>query len=397
MNVRKPLSYYLEDISRIEELSLQEWQLWSDTYPYVQNLKVLLAKKHEVLGQKDNLKPFHAAASSSIDRTRLYEVLNDTQFDLKQINDPEEDIINHQEELETEESIFDLNINTDKVENPKTNTSNINVELETVFDQIVEEEIISEKTNIASVVKAMEADRSDIFEDNSIDSLQENDEKIAKSKKKEKKNKEKKKKNEGDEIKNTLQKKKKKKKKKKSSNKIFLLDAKAKDLEEMPEIKENNMSKSKSKKTKKESKKLKKATSKRKSNIKKDNSKKPNNKRVINILDNNSAYTQWLLSLRMSQSSDIPYVDLQAEKEIIVKKKKNKKSKKKNSKNEKIRQLAQKSVQQKDEVISEVLADLLLAQGHKEKAKKMYDQLSLIFPEKSSFFAAKFDQFKKNI
>ena len=44
---------------------------------------------------------------------------------------------------------------------------------------------------------------------------------------------------------------------------------------------------------------------------------------------------------------------------------------------------------EREEIISQTLADLLAAQGYSEKAINMYERLSLIFPEKSSFFAQK--------
>jgi len=48
-------------------------------------------------------------------------------------------------------------------------------------------------------------------------------------------------------------------------------------------------------------------------------------------------------------------------------------------------------------IITETLAQLLANQGQIEKAINMYDRLSLIFPEKSAFFAAKIEQLKSNI
>ena len=85
------------------------------------------------------------------------------------------------------------------------------------------------------------------------------------------------------------------------------------------------------------------------------------------------------------------------------KKKKAKKSVKKAVKEQKkskgikkmVLKAAEQSVKKRDVIISETLADILAMQGHAKKAKKMYKQLSLIFPEKSSFFAAKIKKLKK--
>ena len=48
-------------------------------------------------------------------------------------------------------------------------------------------------------------------------------------------------------------------------------------------------------------------------------------------------------------------------------------------------------------IITETLAELLANQGQTEKAISMYERLSLIFPNKSAFFAAKIEQLKHNI
>ncbi|MCE2790250.1 MAG: hypothetical protein LW630_10110 [Saprospiraceae bacterium] len=58
---------------------------------------------------------------------------------------------------------------------------------------------------------------------------------------------------------------------------------------------------------------------------------------------------------------------------------------------------ARKSVTSSPEVISEPLADILASQGHLDAAKKMYTQLMMKYPEKSSYFAAKIENLLKNI
>ncbi|MBK7408391.1 MAG: hypothetical protein IPJ40_10230 [Saprospirales bacterium] len=57
--------------------------------------------------------------------------------------------------------------------------------------------------------------------------------------------------------------------------------------------------------------------------------------------------------------------------------------------------LARKSVEEKEAIISETLAELLARQGHLQKAIAMYEKLCLIFPEKSSFFAQKIENLKR--
>lgn len=81
--------------------------------------------------------------------------------------------------------------------------------------------------------------------------------------------------------------------------------------------------------------------------------------------------------------------------EAPPKAKKKKKGKDKKKKKKRIKQLAQKSLTLSDDIISETLAELLVDQGSNKKAIKMYKKLSLIFPEKSAFFAAQIKKLKK--
>jgi len=75
-------------------------------------------------------------------------------------------------------------------------------------------------------------------------------------------------------------------------------------------------------------------------------------------------------------------------------KKEKKSKKKKKSRKEKIRDEAMESVKESSDILSETLAGLLAQQGSKKKAIKMYERLSLIFPEKSGFFAEKIEKLR---
>lgn len=57
--------------------------------------------------------------------------------------------------------------------------------------------------------------------------------------------------------------------------------------------------------------------------------------------------------------------------------------------------LAEKSVAENKDVISETLAKLYAKQGYRDKAIAMYERLGLAFPEKSTYFAAEIDKLKK--
>ncbi len=56
--------------------------------------------------------------------------------------------------------------------------------------------------------------------------------------------------------------------------------------------------------------------------------------------------------------------------------------------------LAERSVAENKDVLSETLAKLYAQQGHREKAITMYQRLSLAFPEKSAYFAAEIEKLK---
>lgn len=98
--------------------------------------------------------------------------------------------------------------------------------------------------------------------------------------------------------------------------------------------------------------------------------KKKKNKFSLDDFSGTSDYVQWLFKLSGKHSQL----------------KSGKKEKKKTDESVK------KSITKSDTIISEPLADILAAQGHIADAVKMYQQLILKFPEKSSYFAPKIDK-----
>lgn len=82
------------------------------------------------------------------------------------------------------------------------------------------------------------------------------------------------------------------------------------------------------------------------------------------------------------------------EEDLPVKKKKKTKKKKKKDKKKGIKAFARQSIVENDEIVSETLAELLVRQGSIQKGIDMYDRLSLIFPEKKAFFAARIQKLK---
>lgn len=71
-------------------------------------------------------------------------------------------------------------------------------------------------------------------------------------------------------------------------------------------------------------------------------------------------------------------------------------NKKKTKKKSEADKLAELSLLENDEIISETLAELLVTQDQKEKAIVMFEKLRLKFPEKSSLFAARIENLKKS-
>ena len=112
-----------------------------------------------------------------------------------------------------------------------------------------------------------------------------------------------------------------------------------------------------------------------------------------------SPFTQWLNSKTedlagTGRSSEIvttnqpsitkPYPP---ETKLKTKVKKQKKSKKAKKKKSLLKQKIEASVERNEEIMTETLAKLYMDQGYYKRALALYEQLSLKYPEKSSFFA----------
>ena len=158
-------------------------------------------------------------------------------------------------------------------------------------------------------------------------------------------------------IPSPVKKQKKKKGSKTSELKLKKKKSKSKKIKSKPEVQET-----KSKNSTKKKKKVK----------KKDQKNKGSKSLIIESSSGLSDFSTWLLS--QEGKTELNHL---------------KKSKKK------VKSKQKKKVKKDKSVVSEPLADLLASQGHTDEAIDMYQRLSLIFPEKSAFFAAKIEKIQK--
>lgn len=110
-------------------------------------------------------------------------------------------------------------------------------------------------------------------------------------------------------------------------------------------------------------------------------------------------FTSWVQQFQpdhvKQQLSDIMEAKKREElKRLKKKQKKNRKKKKKAGKDQRIVQFAEQSLASHQMIVSETLAELLAEQGETQKSIEMYERLKLFFPEKSTYFAAIIEKLK---
>jgi hypothetical protein len=100
---------------------------------------------------------------------------------------------------------------------------------------------------------------------------------------------------------------------------------------------------------------------------------------------------------KKEEKKDKPSKKKNKAKSIDGKAKSKKKKSKKKKKDQSIKKLSAESLKIRKEMASETLAELLVSQNRFGEAIDVYKRLSLIFPEKSSFFAKQIKNLKKKL
>lgn len=102
---------------------------------------------------------------------------------------------------------------------------------------------------------------------------------------------------------------------------------------------------------------------------------------LLDTTEELSGFSRWLLLQKPLSEGNIKSI-----RKIGKKKKKSK-----------VEISAEASITKKKYIASEPLAKILAAQGHILDAIEMYQQISLLYPEKSSYFAARIEELKKTL
>jgi hypothetical protein len=386
----KLLAYYLNDLNRLKDLDMSLLDQWIEDYPYCQNLHFLKAKKYQMDNRLDDLQVFHKASTYSTDRSILYSRLVNSEVErTKYIIEFRKKMLVRKEEKAKAKK--EKNSQLDLASNGNSNLDSKftieKLEVEDPFEKdIIEEKSKEFKKEQKAIIKEEKKEKAqkkllkkvklksidaDIMEEAEV--KEEKEKEVKKKKKVKKAKKEKKEKNE-------KQKKGKKKKKVKKEKKV-------KKIKKRKEGKKN--------KKKKKGRKGKKDTKAKKNKKRREQKKNKKNKEIsksyIKDLPPSSEFSKWLMGLQSATSEE-------KKKNQGIFQKVSKREKKRKEKKRKFL-LEQSKINQslilQEDIVSESLALLLASQGHTRKAIEMYEKLSLVFPQKSSFFAVQIEKLRK--
>lgn len=312
--MKRDVSYYINDLNRLEEVSLDELYAWLDDMPFYQPLRYLISKKAEVMNAIDQ----HSIKA----KTYFAQDLEPMPEAIHERGPVTHELASDEAEEAVESEIMEVDLTAiggrlTESEKMKKNNEILNPDVKAGYLPIF--------NFLGAWAEKSESKPKDIYEHPELMS-----------------------KEEVEEIRT-------------------LLDQESKQPAEEKLV-------SKESEVKKKKKKKKKAM---KSRVRVDSEKsyEPSN------------FTQWLASTD----------GIETDESKSKKNKKKKKNKKVKTDEPKVVKEANKSNVRDKGIISENLADILANQGHESEALEMYRQLSLLFPEKSSYFAAKIEALKKII
>jgi len=408
--MNKSITYYFEDVSRLDEVTIDDLQAWVAEEPYSQPLRKLLTIKVERSGQQDTDAMMQNAAHRNIDidLTEAIGHLVDEKDGLDSSDIPKVGEASvSDEETTTIAKPITHDMATDEQEELVIEEVLEIAEPETTIDELeLGEDIADESMLVKYGAKGLGIAGS-VSDEEALVDVETFEVDPAKKSKTKGKNKPKKKAKKKSKSVSKATKQKKSNKEKEADQKVKAKKTKKKvkgsamskvkdDKAQAVAQDENSKSKSEKVKPKKNKKSSKKKTS--RAAPKMDGKVIAKEVRYIYVEERQpvdyriheytgeSDYIKWLMSTKIETKED----------NVAGKKKKADKKKKKAKAIKKVvLKAAEDSVKKRDVIISETLADLLAGQGYEKRAKKMYKQLSLIFPEKSSYFAAKIKKLKK--
>lgn len=381
MQTEFSLTYYLEDLNRLKELSIQDLDELAARYPAVANIHFLRAKKYQLEGKTDEISVFKNVSFRIFDHALLYSRMTASELELNAIantqipaeipestnenvslfeselersiaalktlesqnqKNEQADIVPDEIEKSKEAEKKELEENNDNVFTEEEGASNLNfVSIEMITRESghiedmhsMNEEEIMELSPFAQWLLHLKSD-APIANNDLSETDHESDDPIMLS----------------------------------GKDQTGVVD-KADDLKKNKEKKEIHKTKQKESEEKK-----KKDKDKRKENEKK--KKKDKDKDKDKGKD------------KKDKKKD----------KYKGKDKKDKKKKHKNKKQKKssLKERAKRSLELSQELVTEPLAELLASQGHIDESIVMFTKLSLIFPEKSAYFADRIKRLKNN-
>ena len=339
----------LKDPAQLQKLPYASLKSLVGQYPYCQNLRFLLLQKCAFEDHEDYEENLKLAATFSNDRTILLKQTS-TEKEKENIAEVKNEIfeteaeISESEQLNKEEEFLEENLETASIEkDEEVETEEISIDTPVYLDEAELETEIEDITEEVEIVLAHKSSEPIAKEP------EENYEKVISFE---------------ELIELDLQKYSKKQVEKPISNEEEIVDVFEKNPAPKPKLAK-----------------------------KKTGKKKPPTPK--------SSFSSWVKQFQ--ETDDLE--DIEKRKSKKSKKKKLKKEvpvskiqkkKKQEKKKKKGVPVAEKSLKENKDIVSETLANILASQGSNEKAIEMFEKLSLIIPEKSSYFADRIKKLKNN-